>query len=297
MYRLLTNLFGTAKKPHVNRSSRPQPRRVCLQFESLEGRTLLSATPLAPVPPAAPVVASTLPAATVVNNGAQLAQLEQQYGFHADSSGDWRNYLGKDEKWFKDRAGDWYFITSDGTITKWQRDTNTGTVVAHVDSSDWAYPDQIFNAVLGNLEQQYGFHADPSGTWQNYLGKNEKWFKDQSGAWYFITPDGTISKWDLGTGGTVVATVDPSNWSNLDQLFDTANPLHQLEQQYGFYSTGDYWQNWLGKNEKWFKDQSGAWYFITSDGTISKWDLGTGGTAVAHVDSSDWANPEQIFNA
>ena len=44
---------------------------------------------------------------------------------------------------------------------------------------------------LSSLQQTYGFHFAGS-FWQNSLGQNEKWFLDQSGQWYVITPDGMI---------------------------------------------------------------------------------------------------------
>ena len=54
-----------------------------------------------------------------------------------------------------------------------------------------------------------------------------------------------------------------ANVSNARQEF--------IGNQYGFYVTGDYHQNWGGANEKWLKGNDDTWYYILPDGDIFRW--------------------------
>ncbi|HUG92709.1 MAG TPA: hypothetical protein VML55_17845, partial [Planctomycetaceae bacterium] len=88
----------------------------------------------------------------------------------------------------------------------------------------------------------------------------------------------------------------------------TADPLmvlaYELDQQLSLRFTGNYSQNWGGANEKWLQTASGAWHFITPDGTLYRWSGSrpgsgflSGSTVVASLDGSYHADPARLHNA
>src|SRR5207253_2462482 len=121
---------------------------------------------------------------------------------------------------------------------------------------------------LGQLEHTYGFHFT-GDFMQSYHGLNAKWFQDRTGAWYALFSDGTLKAWTGANGQdnfTTVATLDSALYANPELLFQAPimltqaaqTQLTQLEQTHGFHFAGSFFQGFLGLNEKWLADKSGA---------------------------------------
>src|SRR5262249_6486078 len=192
------------------------------------------------------------------------------FGFHF--TGDYhQSYHGLNARWFQARDNRWYALFSDGTLKSWQmiNGQDRFTAVATLDPAVYADPTLLFQArvtlsqsalaQLGQLEQAGGFHFGGS-YWQNFLGLNEKWFKDNRGAWFVLTTDGQLRPWQGGTRlGNAVATIDPAVWDYPDLLFaaelsaSAQAQLGQLQDQFGFHFTGNYAQSYHGLNAKWFQ--------------------------------------------
>lgn len=75
------------------------------------------------------------------------------------------------------------------------------------------------------LAVDYGFKADTTDHF-NFGGRNERWFKSRSGDWYYITPNGVVSKWDRNSGGALgivrgsqIARLSGNYYMNLNLLF------------------------------------------------------------------------------
>ncbi len=151
-----------------------------------------------------------------------------------------------------------------------------------------------------------------SNMFENWGGLGEKWMHGEGG-WYFITPDGSLIKWDgqPGANGDLIANVDASFYDNPELLYNssaantpsinddvariTAADLdHDLE----LTTDGNYYENWGGLGEKWVKGD-GGWYYVTPDGSVYQWTSGSGmnGTLVAGLDSRYHADPTLLTNA
>lgn len=75
------------------------------------------------------------------------------------------------------------------------------------------------------LAADYGFRAEVTDHF-NFGGRNERWFRSGSGDWYYITPNGSLWKWDRNSGGslgpvrgTLTARLSGSFYLNLNLLF------------------------------------------------------------------------------
>jgi len=162
------------------------------------------------------------------------------------------------------------------------------------------------DSALGQLRYQYGFHFVGS-YFQSYHNLNAKWFQDRNTTWYALFPDGGLKSWKQVNGQdkfTDVGLLDPSVYANPQLLFQATETLPaaalaqiaQVQQTDGFHYAGSYWQNYLGLNEKWLKDKTGAWFVLTTDGQLRRW---LGGAkldaALAVVDPAVWDQPDLLF--
>lgn len=140
------------------------------------------------------------------------------------------------------------------------------------------------------LDQRYGLSAQVIDDleWQNYHwgwgSLNEKWVRGDDGSWFYLLPQGDLYRWQTGAyplHGTLIARL----WDTpMDSA--TANRLHDLDQQFGFVATGNYYQDWGGMDEKWIGGADGYWYYILPAGQIYRWHVGTypvQGTLVADL--------------
>ncbi len=106
------------------------------------------------------------------------------------------------------------------------------------------------------------------------------------------------------SGDLFIGQVDPALHGDLDSLFtiDPFNeePLHIVQSQLGFFSTGEDYRDSGGMDERWFKSAEGAWHFIKPSGEIFRWggqsDL-SASTFVVRVTPDAHANLNLIFNA
>src|SRR5207302_1107725 len=107
-----------------------------------------------------------------------------------------------------------------------------------------------------SLQHDFGFHFT-GDFFQSYHGLGAKWFQDKTGAWFVLTSDGQLRPWQGGSSlGSAVATIDPSVWDNPDRLFGAMlssaaqAQLGQLQDQFGFHFTGDFFQDYHHLNAK-----------------------------------------------
>jgi Ca2+-binding RTX toxin-like protein len=175
--------------------------------------------------------------------GNAAAGLDRDLGLHA-APGEALNYGGRHEKWLLGNAG-WYFITPQGSLYKWDGALNqaTGQKVADLNASFYEDLTRLTGAYDSALVYSLDQARDFSLTGNEYLnwgGRNEKWIQSNQG-WHFITPDGSLYKWDGGGAtGPLVAKFDPAYYENLSGLVNVANPNPaQSDDDYLYGNAGD----------------------------------------------------------
>ena len=108
-----------------------------------------------------------------------------------------------------------------------------GTYFVRQVATDWwvrtTQPDIGQYSLLNSLQQTQGFKHG-AADWYNFGFRNERWFQNQSGAWYFITPDGSVYDWDRNSGGakgvangTLIARFSSGYYLNLSLLVNPVN--------------------------------------------------------------------------
>ncbi|HBN79277.1 MAG TPA: hypothetical protein DD473_26360 [Planctomycetaceae bacterium] len=78
------------------------------------------------------------------------------------------------------------------------------------------------------------------------------------------------------------------------EVLDTA---YQLDQQYGFWSTGDYYQNYHGMQEKWIGGQNNHWYYLLENGDLYFWSGSfESSVLIETLDTSYYENPDLLIH-
>src|SRR5207302_831552 len=134
------------------------------------------------------------------------------------------------------------------------------------------------------LDRDLGLHFDRT-FYQNFAGMNEKWLRGNGNQfgnpWYFIKPNGQLFQWDgtmTAQGSTLVGTLDPVYYVYPDLLYQATQGMfdYVLQQRLGLTSTGNFFENEGGRNEKWLAGNlntyGNPWYFIDTGGRLYAWD-------------------------
>jgi len=260
--------------------------------------------------------------------------MDETHGFR--SSGDYNtNWGGRGEKWFIDSDRNWYFILPNGAVHAWNRASNPidGELLGTLSADFHTLPSLLHAAEAPEggcgveqadaetaaarafaWDQEYGFEY--SGNYAvNWGGLGEKWIVDGNRSWYYITPDGGLTKWENGSRplrglfiGQLNADyhVDPSLLHDAidaggDACAETIEErAYNLDQEFGFEFTGNYATNWGGRGEKWISNANRNWFFILPAGGVYRWTVGTNpaeGELVATLDASFHADPSQLHDA
>lgn len=164
-------------------------------------------------------------------------------------------YLYADEPWLNG----WTFelLNEDGfvvaTSVSTDRDLNQNSSIEADQESGWYLFDDVLpgkytirevqqpgwiqvspvhvnqQATTASLLTQFGFKPGANDSY-NFGHLNERWFKDRTNAWYYITPTGALFKWDQRSGGkhgnvsgTQIAQLSSSTYLNLNLLYSPKN--------------------------------------------------------------------------
>lgn len=250
----------------------------------------------------------------------QAYGLMEQYGFYSNGNL-YFNWGGRQDKWFLGNVSGsnqgWYFILPNGQVYSWDGSSQaTGTLIATLPTSYYADPSLLYNARGGSPAAT----VTASG---NVLTVTPN--AGSSGVFYVraTVSDGTFSASQFfpvtvtaanhapvlapianasiarGSSYTVTLSGSDSDGDPLTYGGSAFSQAYQLNQGYGFYSTGNLWFNWGGRQEKWFQGKGGFWYFILPSGALYQWDGSSQATGIliATLETAYYADPSLLYNA
>jgi len=254
------------------------------------------------------------------DNAREAYELDQTLGLQGLSSL-YENWGGRGEKWLKGKGTSWYFITPDGSFYRWDgKPGANGQRIAVLDDSLHARPeflhdanapevtgpeDRLVRAEAAKLDRELNLTSAAAST-TNWGGLAEKWFKGNGQKWYFMTPDGTLTRWDgsAKAKGTVVGHLDDRFHERPELLTEAETHLSETEKAFaadrglGLTTVRNDLNNWGGENEKWMKSAS-QWYIIKQDGGLFRWDgrRGATGTRITTVEKKYYDDTSLLVNA
>ena len=247
-------------------------------------------------------------------------EIDHRLGLNV-ASGLYENWGDRGEKWLRGSDKQWYFVTPDGTLYEWDHGSSaTGTVVQQLDPAIYQNPALLYNAqpvvtatadatairyAAANADHDLGLTTN-GNYFENWGHQGEKWVHGNDG-WYYITPDGSLYKWDgsATASGTLMVGLDssyhadPTSLTNAMSTLTAAEEAHAADRGLGLVNATSQFLNWGGRSEKWAKGNQNAWYFVLPNGELYEWNhtAKAEGKRVANLSSQYYDNLNLLTSA
>jgi parallel beta-helix repeat protein len=239
-------------------------------------------------------------------DGVRLPKSLVDLGFFAQSGKNYFDQYGGNEKWVRAANLDWYFITPDGVLTKWDRTPFmlTGTVVTQLPTRFYTDEYLLIESTNEAFLNGWTFElVDSSGNVVSTMMTADVDLNNNSS----IDPEterGVYEFTVLISGTYTVREVQQSGYSqSAGPSSVDAQRAYDLDQLLTLVYTGDYFTNTGGRGENWLR-QSTGWIYILPDGSVYSWDGVSGGsrglvngTFIEKLDPSFHTNPQLLSEA
>ena len=222
-----------------------------------------------------------------------------------DSGSYFEDAFGEGEKWLRGADGGWFFIEPDGTLAEWDGTPGvlSGEVVADLDPAMHENPSQLTEMPNEPLLSVWPIELrDQDG---NLLQSTHTRDMDRNGDGEIDprTEAGQYTFTGLEPGTYTVQELSRPGWSQTypsepgtHEVVIDADRLEVAELGLSRHS-GSFFEDAFGGGEKWMRGENGNWYFITGEGTLSRWDGEPGsleGDVVATLDSGFYEDPARL---
>jgi autotransporter-associated beta strand protein len=245
---------------------------------------------------------------------------DQTYDFF--TSGDFfENFFGVGEKWVQSAAiaSGWAFILPSGELIAWDGSGSaTGMSLGNVGQYYHADPNRLINvpvnmphAMLSVVGSQLTVTRTPTSTISAIVVTatvSDGMLTDSKTFTITVTatanqpptlapiPNQTIP----ASQATVMLTLmgsDPDG-DSLTYSATAQSLAYVLDQQYDFFTDGNFYQDFLGLNEKWVQSaaMSNGWAYILPNGELYEWDGASSGTLRGNVGAFYWADPNRLID-
>jgi cyclophilin family peptidyl-prolyl cis-trans isomerase len=260
------------------------------------------------------------------------------------------NWGGLNEKWIRG-SGSWFYILPDGRFFRWHGGSlNDSTLIATLHRDHYVDPallhtgplDQLSvgagiddvrltitppdgflgtfevivtavanghsysesflvhqgNELLHQLDRDFRLYSTGNDH-LNSFGLGEKWLRGIAGAWFFLTPQGDLYRWNGGesTNTTFLAALPEAVYHTPWLLYDYQSFV--LDHERGLHVNGHFYFNAHGFGEKWLRGAASEWYYVTPSGHFYRWHGGDANnrTLVARLDPGIHADPRLLTEA
>lgn len=210
--------------------------------------------------------------------------------------------LAADEEWFYDYLNDdWYIIDADGEPRFFAHDDDLdddfnrpqpgpgGPQLTFVETVTEPW---LNNKTVELVDRDGNVVATTTSESIDLNGDGEIQFETERG-WYVFE--------DVPTGDYTVRMGSEDGWQQTSPVSETQATAIELQGTFNFETTANDFHNWGGLNERWVRDGQDNWHYITEDGSLYLWEVGTRessgglrGTLVATL-SSDYHNDLKLL--
>ena len=221
------------------------------------------------------------------------------------------NVYGGQEYWYRSQVdSSWYYITPSGDLTKWDRTPRrlSGTLVATLDSRVWEKPSVLISSNPAAAEPGLnGFTFELVDAFGSVVAttSSQDLDRNQDGIIQEATERGWYQFTNVGLGTYRVRELPTAGWT---QSASATSPLagiaYSIDTTFGLKFTGNYFENYGGRGERWFAGSGSKWYYVTPAGDLYNWDgvaasntLLVQGSLVASLGMAYYAEPTLVWNA
>jgi len=260
-----------------------------------------------------------LHAAPDAATASDLYAVDQSLGLRMHSSGYYTNYRGLNEKYLTVGNGRWYYVLPSGEMYRWGGSIAASYQVDTFSPEVWQHIGLLHNAqasasvpvslTLDSDTQQLTIDPADGYTGSFYVSvevsdgiatTSRAFSVDVTNQKPVLAAIDDLTIADAGQPATVQLDYDDPDGDTVSVEAQASSQLEALDRQLDLrMSSGGYYQNYRGHNEKYlYSPSSRAWYFILPNGEFYHWRGSIGASQqLATLDSEVWANPSLLHEA
>lgn len=216
------------------------------------------------------------------------------------------NWGSQSEKWLQGNNG-WYFLLPDGSLNQWSGSFENSAQLASFSTDVYDDPQLLLNGeapdilaeiVDGQLVISSG---SQTGTINIEVAVSDGVDSVSTSFSLEVTntaPEVSIAD-QVATSGmplyVELSTVDADGQELVYTVQVLGDELLTLDNEHGFWSGGNYYDNYLGQNERWIRDSDNQWHYLLPNGELHRWD-GSFDTSplIADLDSEVYDDPSLL---
>lgn len=192
------------------------------------------------------------------------------------------NWGGQNEKWLQGDNG-WYFLLPDGSLNEWNGSFETSPELAAFSTEIYDDPQLLLNATMPDVSAQVidgqlvVMSGTQAGIFEIEVIASDGIATDSSVFSLEVTNNvhqPTIADQTLVSGTSLqieLPVTDDDGHTVTYSVEVTGDELSSLDAEHGFWSDGNYYDNYLGQNERWIRDSNQQWHYLLPDGELHQW--------------------------
>ncbi|MDF1745712.1 MAG: Calx-beta domain-containing protein [Gimesia sp.] len=213
----------------------------------------------------------------------ELSNLDQQHDFFTDGNYH-ENWGGLNERWIRGGDDQWFYLTPNGNLNRWEGSFQQSQLLAELDPSVYEDPMQLIDVIVpanvifdGNqlsinpLNGFIGnFEIDMTVSNGSATQSERITIEVINGAPVISEISNQLMTKNQGVLQIPIDAHDPDG----DELTLSAfivDPHYQLDQEHGFWNEGDFYTNWGDHQEKWIRDNNSHWHYLLPNGELYRW--------------------------
>jgi hypothetical protein len=240
------------------------------------------------------VITTVDPALIVVEQQLQVANGVTNYAY---------NWGGRQEKWLSGNQG-WYFLLPDGSLNVWDTNFDSSSELASLPVTMYDDPMTLLNAtpfdiavqfIDGNLQIDAG---NQTGPFDVLVVVSDGMASVQTTFQVNVTNTVPVIEVDdqVAVAGIplvlALPVLDADGHGVTYTVEILGDQLGALDAEYGFWTNGQFYTNYLGVNERWIRDAANQWYFLLPSGALHRWNGSIAGSPlIAQLDAPVYDDP------
>ncbi len=216
------------------------------------------------------------------------------------------NWGGQNEKWLMGTNG-WYFLLSDGSLNEWSGSFENSTQLAVFPADVYDDPQLLLNSTSPDISAEIidGQLVITSGSQTGTFGIEVTVSDGRESASVSFNlevtntaPEISITDQNATSGVPLeieLPAVDADGQPIAYTVEVLGDELSALDNEHGFWSGGDYYDNFLGQNERWIRDADNRWFYLLPNGELHQWnDSFDASPLISSLDSEVYDDPSLL---
>lgn len=193
------------------------------------------------------------------------------------------NWGGQNEKWLQGDNG-WYFLLPDGSLNEWGGSFESSTQLAAFSVDVYNDPQILLTSSAPEISteivdgQLVITSGNETGTVEIEVTVSDG--EESASTSFNLEVINTAPEVDIAdqvaTSGVPLEVALPAFDADGQTIYYEVevigDELSVLDNEHGFWSGGNYYDNYLGQNERWIRDAGNQWHYLLPNGELHRWD-------------------------